>query len=134
MERLNLQRDAATKAFESLQAAWSLDLPHPEKRDVVILRFIYTFEAIWKLARLFLFHVEGIDANAPKSCIRSSFEIDLLSAEQAEAAIAMTDDRNLTVHIYNEELAKEIFSRVPSHIAVLAAWLSAMRTRLEGTG
>ena len=70
MERLNLQRDAATKAFESLQAAWSLDLPHPEKRDVVILRFIYTFEAIWKLARLFLFHVEGIDANAPKSCIR----------------------------------------------------------------
>ena len=73
--------------------------------------------------------IEGIDANSPKSCVRASMETGLLSAPQAEAALVMTDDRNLTVHVYNEALANDIYSRLPRHIDVLGAWLDAMESR-----
>jgi hypothetical protein len=49
---------------------------------------------------------------------------------ETEAALAITRDRNLSVHIYNEELAEQIFSRLPGHVRVLATWLEAMRRRL----
>ena len=102
-----------------------------DRRDVGIMRFIYTFEAVWKATRLFLDLVEGRDENAPKSCIRAAFEVGLLTAAEAEAALAMTDDRNFTVHTYNERLAEALFARIPGHIEVLGGWLEAMRQSLE---
>ena len=43
----------------------------------------------------------------------------------------MADDRNLTVHTYNEALANAIFARLPQHAAALEVWLKAMSQRLE---
>ena len=105
MERLNTQLAAASKALDSLSAVPSLSLPATEMRDVAIMRFIYTFEAVWKAARLLLLEVEGIEANSPKATVRESFRVGLLSEKEAEGALVMADDRNLTVHVYNEQLA-----------------------------
>ena len=57
-------------------------------------------------------------------------EAGVLSAAEAEQALAMADDRNLTAHTYNEGLAGAIFKRLAGHLAVLEAWLTAMTTRL----
>jgi hypothetical protein len=38
----------------------------------------------------------------------------------------MLRDRNLTVHTYNEELADQIYSRLPAYAAVMEQWLAAM--------
>ena len=43
----------------------------------------------------------------------------------------MADDRNLTVHTYNEALANAIFARLPQHAAALEGWVKAMAQRLE---
>jgi len=49
---------------------------------------------------------------------------------EAEQALAMADDRNLTAHTYNESLAQAIFKRLPGQLATFEAWLEAMHTRL----
>ncbi|QHS23201.1 hypothetical protein GWK91_09675 [Virgibacillus sp. MSP4-1] len=36
----------------------------------------------------------------------------------------MVNDRNLTVHTYNEELAVEIFKQLPDYYELLRKWVS----------
>ena len=42
----------------------------------------------------------------------------------------MADDRNLTVHTYNEGLADLIYSRLRANHALMVAWLGAMQSAL----
>ena len=130
MERLKQRLESASRAYDTLRAVAALDLPDRERRDVAIMRFIYTFEAVWKLAQAYLREHEGIEAASPKSCVRSSFDLALLSAEDTESALVMADDRNLAVHIYIELLAEAIRSRMSGHVAVLGTWLDAIRERM----
>ncbi len=105
--------------------------PEVRDRDAAIKRFDYSFDIVWKTARHFLLAIEGIDQHSPKTVIRAARVADLLGNEEAMAALAMTDDRNLTVHTYNEDLAREIFGRLDAHAAILKSWLGAMETGLE---
>ena len=114
----------------SLEELSGIVAPTKVERDAAIQRFEYTFEACWKGAQRYLFVVEGIDAGSPKEVVRRSRAVGLLSDEQAVRALDMTDDRNLTVHTYNEGLAQLIFSRVPGHAQLLREWLSAIRNRI----
>jgi len=98
------------------------------ERDAAIMRFTYTFEAVWKTAQRYLYEHEGLDVGSPKQAIRASRRIGLVTDEQAEAALRMADDRNLVVHVYREAVARDLDSRLPAHAATLAAWLTAMRT------
>jgi len=98
------------------------------ERDAAIMRFTYTFEAVWKTAQRYLYEHEGLDVGSPKQAIRASRRIGLVTDDQAEAALRMADDRNLVVHVYREAVARDLDSRLPAHAATLAAWLTAMRT------
>ena len=102
------------------------------ERDATIMRFAYTFEAVWKAAQRHLAEREGLDIGSPKRAIRASRAAGLLADEEAEDGLRMADDRNLVVHIYREGLAQEISARLPRHAEVLEAWLTAMR-RSPGT-
>jgi nucleotidyltransferase substrate binding protein (TIGR01987 family) len=98
------------------------------ERDAAIMRFTYTFEAVWKTAQRYLYEHEGVDAGSPKQAIRASRRIGLVTDEQAAAALRMADDRNLVVHVYREAVARDLDSRLSEHAATLGAWLAAMRT------
>jgi 3,4-dihydroxy-2-butanone 4-phosphate synthase len=54
----------------------------------------------------------------------------LLEEEQARAGMEMAEDRNLTVHTYNEQLAEAIYARLPGHARLMRAWLDAIEQRL----
>lgn len=95
-------------------------------RDAAIQRFEYTFEAIWKAAQAVLQARFGVDLASPKPVVRACFENGLLDEEQARAALAMVDHRNLTSHTYNEALAAEIFSAIPGYRQLLRAWLQSL--------
>jgi len=99
------------------------------ERDAAIQRFEFSFEAAWKAAQLFLAEKEGIDAASPKSAIRHSLQVGLLSEDDARLALEMADDRNRTVHTYNEELAKRIFADLDRYAALLGRWIDAMERR-----
>jgi len=74
--------------------------------------------------------IEGVEAGSPKSAIRACHEAGLLQSSEAEQALAMADDRNLTAQTYNEGLAEAIFKRLPGHLTTLETWLRAMQDRL----
>jgi nucleotidyltransferase substrate binding protein (TIGR01987 family) len=99
------------------------------ERDAAIQRFEYTCEAVWKAAQRYLQEVEGISVGSPKGSIRSSREVGLLTDEQTVIGLEMIDDRNLTVHTYNEAVAEDIHGSLPAYADFLSAWLTAMEER-----
>ena len=105
----------------------------PIVRDAAIQRFEYTFEALWKAAQLHLKVSESLETGSPKSAIRASMRVGLLTEEQTRVALQMADDRNLTVHTYNEELAEAIYSNIPAYTSLMGSWLEAMIHQLERT-
>ena len=96
-------------------------------RDAAIQRFEYTFEATWKAAQLLLREREGVEEGSPKGVLRACLRVGLLTEDQVRLALQMADDRNLTVHTYNEELARKIFSRLAGYADLLETWLTSMR-------
>ncbi len=78
-------------------------------RDGVSQRFEFTFELLWKTARLFL-EYEGFRCAGPRSCIKEGVRREILSGGQV--LLDMLEDRNRTTHIYDEHTAREIFERI----------------------
>lgn len=126
MERLKERMRVAARALVRLEEAVRLPNPSDLERDAVIQRFEFTFEAVWKTAKSYLAVVEGIEAASPKGVIRACREVGILDESDAVLALNMVDDRNLTVHTYNEPLAVAIYSRILDYQPLLAAWLTAM--------
>ena len=133
MDRLRQRLSVASQATATLRELAVRPAPGKIERDAAIQRLKSSSEATWKSAQRFLAVVEGVEAGSPKSTIRACHEAGLLSAAQTEHALAIADDRNLTAHTYNEGLAEAIFKRLSGHLAVLEAWLTAMKTRLPVT-
>jgi len=100
-------------------------------RDAAIQRFEYTFEATWKAAQAYLSELEGLAVASPRAAIRGAFQVGVLNETDTRRALGMVDDRNLSVHTYNEALAEAIFSRLGGHAQVMSAWLDAME---QGAG
>lgn len=125
--RLNLASRTRALLVELSERASVSDV----ERDAAIQRFEFSFEAAWKAAQHYLAEKEGIDSASPKAAIRSSLQVGLLSEADTRLALEMADDRNPTVHTYNEELAKRIFADLDRYAGLLERWISAME-RCEG--
>ena len=129
MERLNQRIRTARDALATLSEVLVVEKSEIA-RDAAIKRFEYTFEVMWKAAQRFLRQVEGVEEGSPKSVIRASFRIALLDQDQARLAMEMATDRNLTVHTYNEQLAEQIYSRLPGYAKLMENWLDEMGKRM----
>lgn len=131
MERLRERIAIAKKALRSLEESVLPEAPNQIERDAAIQRFEYTVEAVWKAAQRYLQRVEGLSEGSPKGAIRRLREVGILEENLAAAALGMIDDRNLTVHTYNEALADQIYIRLPGHARLMKSWLSQMEKRIE---
>ena len=98
-------------------------------RDASIQRFEYTFEAVWKLLKVYLFEIEGIDCASPKSSLRQALKTGILSAPETEKAILMCDDRNLASHTYIETVAKKIYRRLKKHSGLMKKIIDGVAAR-----
>ena len=85
-------------------------------RDAAIQRFEFTVELAWKSAQHFL-RDQKIICRSPKECLQESFKFGLVKDDPLW--IKMIDDRNLTAHTYNEEVAEEIYNRLSGYLALL---------------
>jgi nucleotidyltransferase substrate binding protein (TIGR01987 family) len=95
-------------------------------RDASIQRFEYTYEAVWKAAQLYMRVTQNLELASPTAVTRACYRSAVLDDAQAMEALQMAQDRNLTVHTYNEDLADRIYSRLPGYAALLGQWLAAM--------
>ncbi|MFZ2226214.1 MAG: HI0074 family nucleotidyltransferase substrate-binding subunit [Candidatus Moraniibacteriota bacterium] len=101
--------------LEQALIAWkkALDAPFSDlNRDATIQRYEFSLELLWKTVKMYLKEYEGIECNSPKACFREIRVILDLSEENIEQCMAMTDDRNLSVHTYSEKMANELYARL----------------------
>jgi nucleotidyltransferase substrate binding protein (TIGR01987 family) len=93
-------------------------LEEPESsvvRDAAIQRFEFCFELGWKTAQKVL-RGQGIDVASPRSTLKACFAQGWVD----EAAwLAMLEDRNLTSHTYDQELAAKVYARLRGHHGAL---------------
>ena len=89
-------------------------------RDSLAQRFEFSIELFWKYLKEYLSE-KGIIANtdSPKDVIRSGCKAKLISEEDAETFFEMLKSRNLTSHIYKEELAEKLALVINSFCEVL---------------
>ena len=77
--------------------------------DGAIQRFEFTYELFWKMLKLAL-EEEGISANSPRDCFKHAYRLRWVNDEQN--ILEMIDDRNRTVHMYDKEQLRKVFSKI----------------------
>ena len=106
-----------TKAVKSWKAA--MEEPYSDiSRDAAIQRYEFSFELLWKTVKVFLKENEGVECNSPKSCFRESRNHIGLTPKEIELCMKMTADRNVSVHVYSEKLAKALFNRLKPYLEI----------------
>lgn len=131
MERLKERLAVARRALGTLEEVLAIPRPSRIERDAAIQRFEYTFEACWRAAQRYLMVAEGLSVGSPKACVRATREVRLLSDEQSVLGLEMVDDRNLTVHTYNDAVAERIYRNLRRYTDLLTHWLNAMQGRIN---
>lgn len=132
-DRLPERLDVARRALATLRGALREEATALH-RDASMLRFKYTYEAVWKAAHLFLRIAENVESASPTAVIRACFQAALLDDARARIALDIARDRNLTAHTYNEELAELIYSRLAVYAGLMESWLAAIAERSAPIG
>lgn len=112
MTKLENKYTAFATALERLKEAIDLyqKQENPVLLDGTIQRFEFCVELGWKLLKEYLEFEKLREFNSPRSTIKECFSIGLI--EDAEKWLDMLDDRNLTSHTYDEEIAKGIYRNI----------------------
>lgn len=131
MERLKQRIASSKRALLTFVEILEIKEPSLIERDASIQRFEYSFEAMWKLGKQFLRDLEGIDIGSPKGVIRTFREIGMFTDDETKLALEMVDDRNLTLHTYNERVAEEIYSRLRSYSKLLVTWHGRIQQKVD---
>ena len=84
--------------------------------DASIQRFEFTIELFWKLLKNIL-ESKGVEVQYPKNVLQEAFKGHLINHEQSW--LKMLEDRNMTSHTYDEDLADQIFMRIKLYTPVL---------------
>lgn len=127
MEELELKYEHAKKAIDSIKIALDKsktllqedDDTKKMAQEAIIKRFEYSVDTLWKYLKLYLLIKHGVEQKSPKPVFKECFRIGLISENQTTQALGMVDDRNLTSHTYNEELADEIAASIPKHYELM---------------
>lgn len=121
---INALENTLTRLNESLQ----FDLSQPLVVDACIQRFEFCIELTWKTLKKCL-AIEGIEANTPRECIQQAYSIHWINDESAW--LSMLKDRNLTFHTYKEDLALEIYHRLPLHYQAMTDLYQLLNRRFS---
>ena len=77
--------------------------------DGTIQRFEFTFELSWKLLK-FILNYNGVDVDSPRPVIKEAFKTNII--QDGQGWIDMLEDRNKTLHIYDEKQAMNIYNKI----------------------
>lgn len=123
---LDLNLVALGNALKRLAESLSYDASQPLVVDASIQRFEFCIELTWKTLKKAL-AAEGIEANTPRECMSQAYAVHWLADETVW--LSMLKDRNLTSHTYKEDLALEIYGRLPGHLAAMQALYQVLLAR-----
>ncbi|XKH61523.1 nucleotidyltransferase substrate binding protein [Halomonas sediminis] len=87
------------------------------EKQGLIQAFKFTYELAWNLLRDYLIWQGAATIAGSRDAIREAFKRELIS--DGHAWMAMLQDRNRTVHTYNEATANEILAHLSQRYAAL---------------
>lgn len=92
-------------------------------RDSMIQRFEYTVEVLWKYLKSHLEHKEKAlkDLSSPRAVIKTACHYGIINEAEAESFMHIIDSRNMTSHIYKEEVAQLLSSQLPGFYALMTS-------------
>ena len=93
-------------AYGRLKEAVNIREESDIKRDVVIKRFEFTYELLWKTYKK-IARLQKLDYFNPKACFQFAFKSGLI--EEEGLFLEIIDARNKTTHVYSEGEAKKIY-------------------------
>ena len=123
-----IQRMANLKVVvENLSAAMSIHQPEPLQRAGIVQYFEMAFELSWNTIKDYL-ESEGFEGvSSPRAALKKGFEQGLV--EDGHGWMKGLEDRNLTSHPYNEDVAIEVEGLVRSKYLSLFRELIAVLER-----
>ncbi|KKU81155.1 MAG: Nucleotidyltransferase substrate binding protein, HI0074 family, partial [Parcubacteria group bacterium GW2011_GWA2_47_8] len=68
---------------------------------------------------------QGRECNSPRACFKLAFELKLIDDE--EQWLQTINDRNEAAHIYREQIAEGVYSRLGNYVTLFELLLSKMR-------
>ncbi len=97
------------KAFMLLERTLKIKTPSEAEKGGIIQFYEVSFELSWKLIKDYLESL-GFEVNSPRTAIKQAFQADIIN--NGESWIKALEDRNLTSHTYNEEIANLIVNNI----------------------
>lgn len=138
MEKLELRLQSLTKALKTLNK--SLEKmksgnydDYEELRDSIIQRFEYSADTFWKFLKDYLksnLKIEVAFAR-PKVVFKEALETKLITTEEHKKLINLIEDRNLTSHGYNEDVAEEISHNIFEYYDVMNSILTRLTLKIN---
>lgn len=97
-------------------------------RDSTIQRFEYSTDLLWKYIKTYLDEKLNIvpDIASPNIIIREAGKARLLSEQETKILLEMIKKRNLTSHIYQEEIAEILSAELPTYLEIMQEILSRL--------
>ena len=86
-------------------------VPTELNRDATIQRFEFTYELAWNVLKKYLAQ-KGIEVLNPRDCFAEAYQQKLIEESGEQIWIDMIKSRNLTSHIYNEDIAKKVYQDI----------------------
>jgi len=90
-------------------------------RDSVVQRFEYCIDLFWKYLKKYLEIMQiTVGINVPGEVVRTACTAKVLSEDEAENILDMIKSRNMTSHMYVEEVAELLAAKIPTYHAVMS--------------
>lgn len=100
------------KAFKRLADAILIIRKDPDNvllQAGLIQTYEFTFELAWKTLKDYL-EMEGFTVPSPRATLRQAFQCGYI--QQGDVWLKALNDRNLTAHTYDDEVAKEVIADI----------------------
>lgn len=100
------------KAFKRLTDAIQIIRNDPDNvllQAGLIQTYEFTFELAWKTLKDYL-EMEGFTVSSPRATLRQAFQSGYI--QQGDVWLKALNDRNLTAHTYDDEVAKEVIADI----------------------
>ena len=100
-------------------------------RDSMIQRFEYCSDMLWKYLKEYLLKVHKVapEYQSPKYIIQTSAKVGIISEEESRVSLDMVDSRNMTSHIYREEIAQTIAHSIPQYYQLMASIVGRIKPK-----
>lgn len=107
-------RKASFKLKEALVRSKQAEFKDDLLNAGLVQTFEFTLELAWKVLKAYL-SSEGIVTKTPKDTVRQAFKIGFIS--DGDLWLEALGDRNLTSHIYNDEIAINVVGNIANKYA-----------------